>query len=295
MGQDRNARVNATVRRWQLTEHLRRLREASGLTIEQAGAELQKRTGRWSRSKVWRIETRQQNVKPAELKQLLDVYGITDEALRAELRDLAEKANERGWWLAYGRGFPEAIHPFVELESAMLSLRTFETMFVPGLLQTSDYARALVNGISPHFTPDQVERRVAGRMARQQVLAREDPPEIHAIVEEGILERPVGLPRVMRAQLRRLIETAESPNITIQLLPKSAGANPGMDGPFSILSLPEPVPDFGSTEGAAGTVYVENREHVRDLVMKFGTLTQLALSASDSLGKIAAAAQRYDQ
>jgi transcriptional regulator with XRE-family HTH domain len=294
MSQGRADNVSATVRRWQLSEHLRNFREAAGMTADEAATELRKRGGNWSRSKLSRIENREHNLKHAELDRLLDVYNVTDSEIRTELHELAEKANERGWWLAYGRGLPEHFHPFLSLESAMLSLRQFETMLVPGLLQTDAYARALVSGMSPHFTPDQAERRVAGRIARQRILLREDPPKLHVILDESILERPIGGPKVMRAQLRRLTEAAEAPNITIQVLPKKVDANPGLEGPFSILTLPEPIPDIGYTDAASGQTFVENREHVRDLTMRFGTLTQLALPVGDSIGMIGAAAQSYE-
>jgi transcriptional regulator with XRE-family HTH domain len=294
MSQRRSDSASATVRRWQLSEHLRQYREAAGMTIDQVVDELRQGAGKWSKSKISRIENREHNLKHAELDRLLDIYGVDDQVMRGVLHELTEKANERGWWLAYGRGLPEHFHPYLSLESAMLGLRQFETMLVPGLLQTDAYARALVNGVSPHFTPEQAERRVAGRIARQRILLREDPPELHVILDEGILERPIGGPKVMQAQLRRLVEAAESPNIAIQVLLKSIDANPGLEGPFSMLTLPEPIPDIGYTAAASGQTFVDNREQVRALTMRFGTLTQLALPVGDSIGKISAAADDFE-
>ncbi|WP_267593227.1 helix-turn-helix domain-containing protein [Carbonactinospora thermoautotrophica] len=294
MSQDSSGVVSSTVRRWQLAETLRQLREAAGLTMDQAIDELRKRPGRWSRPKLSRIENRVQGVKPREVEQLLDVYGVTDPKTRTLLLELAQTANERGWWLAYRRDLPEDFHPYLSMEVAAVALRQFETMLVPGLLQTADYTRALVNGIYPGTAPDKVERIVAARMARQQILTRENPPQFHVILDQNVLERPVGRLLVMRHQLRRLVEASELPNITVQVLPRSAGAHPGMEGPFTILSLPEPLPDIGYTEGIGGSVYLERQDHVRVCTMRFAILTKMALSPEESVDLITKAAKDFE-
>ena len=134
----------------------------------------------------------------------------------------------------------------------LTAYRQFETLLVPGLLQTAEYARALVTGIHLDLAEDEVERRVAARLTRQQTLTRTAPPDLHVILDAGVLERPVGAPLVMRNQLRRLAESADAPTITIQVLPKSVGASPALEGPFSILTLPDPMPDVGYSEGPPG-------------------------------------------
>ncbi len=295
MSQDRSGTVSSIVRRWQLAETLRRLREEAGLTLDQAAERLREGPGRWSRAKLSRFENRVQTPKPREVEQLLDVYGVADPKTRTLLLELAGTANERGWWLAYRRDLPQDFHPYLSMEVDAVAIRTFETMLIPGLLQTPDYTRALVNGINPGLPPDEVERRVAARMARQQILIREENPlQFHAILDQGILERLVGRPLVMRNQLRRLAEASESSNIIIQVLPKSAGAHPGMEGPFTILTLPEPVPDIGYTEGIGGSVYLERPDHVRVCTMRFAILTKMALSPEESVDLIVKVAKDYE-
>ncbi|CCH28578.1 helix-turn-helix transcriptional regulator [Actinosynnema sp. NPDC047251] len=293
MTQDIGAAASATVRRWQLTETLRRLREQRSLTIDQTLELLRDKPGKWSRSKISRIETREQRVKPHEVDQLLDAYEVTDLATRLWLADLATTAHERGYWLAIRKDLPEDFHDFLDVEAALVALRQLETMVVPGLLQTGDYTRALIYGANPGMAHEVVDRRVVARLARQQVLARPNPLQYHVILDEAILERPVGTPLVMRLQLRRLLDTADQSHIKIQVLPKAAGASPALDGPFSVLSLPEPIPDFGYAEGPGGAVYVEGRTEVRECIERWGVLTERALSPADSLDVIGEAVKTY--
>lgn len=286
--------VNPTVRRWQLTETLRQLRERLGLTIEQA-VELLRASGvgTWSRSKLSRIETREQNARIRDVEQLLDLYEV-DAGTRASMLDLAAAAHERGYWHGIRKDLPQDFHGVLDIEAALIAKRQFETMLVPGLLQTVDFARALINGASPGLTPDVVERRVVARIARQQVLTRENPLHYHVIMDEAILERPVGSATVMRNQLRRLIDEAAADHITIQVLPKAAGASPGLSGPFSILTLPDPIPDFGYAEsGGEATVYIEDRNDVRTCTLKWGILTERAHSHADSVALIEQATKGY--
>lgn len=293
MPQDHNL-VSATVRRWQLTETLRQLREQTGFTHDQVVAELRKGPGKWSRPKLSRIENRAQGVKPREVEQLLDIYGVTDQALRAWLVELSNTAHERGWLIDVRKSLPEDFHAFLNLEVALVACRQFETLLVPGLLQTPDYARALITGINPGLAQDEVERRVAARIMRQQILTRKIPPELYVILDAGLLERPVGTPRAMRNQFRRLVEASEAPNITIQILPKSVGASPALEGPFSILTLPDPIPDVGYSEGPGPAVYIEDRDDVRRYTLRFGILIEQSLSQVDSVKLISEAAKGYE-
>ncbi|MCO6005518.1 helix-turn-helix domain-containing protein [Actinoallomurus purpureus] len=283
--------VSATVRRWQLTESLKQLREQAGMTIEQAVNELSRQHARWSRPKLSRIENRHQGVKPRDVEQLLDLYKV-DEKTRKQLLDLAQTANERGWWLTYRRDLPEDFHPLFTLEIAATGVRQFETLLIPGLLQTGDYARAVVSAVTPDLSGNEIDRRVAARLARQQILSRNNPPELHIILDQGILERPIGQPKTMRGQLLRLVEASDTPNTTVQILTKDVGATAGLEGPFSILSLPEPIPDVGYTEGVGGAVYLESVEDVRRCTLRFGMLIDQALPPNKSVDLIASAAGR---
>ncbi len=290
MTQD-NSLVSATVRRWQLTETLRQLREQARLTHDQVVAELRTGQGKWSRPKLSRIENREQGVKPREVEQLLDVYGVTDQALRDWLVELAGTAHERGWMVDIRKNLPQDFHAFLNWEVALVASRQFETLLVPGLLQTGEYARALITGINPGLAEDDVERRVAARITRQQILTRTTPAHLHVILDTGVLERPVGTPLVMRNQLRRLAEATDASNITIQVLPKSVGASPALEGPFSILTLPDPIPDVGYSEGPGRAVYIEDRDDVRAYTLRFGILTEQSLSQADSVALITDAAK----
>jgi len=293
VSQDSSDVVNATVRRWQLTETLRQLREHAGLTIEQAVERLRRGPSAWSRSKLGRIETRVQGVRVREVEQLLDLYDVTEASLRGWLLDLAATAQERGYWLAIRRDLPEDFHGFLSVEAALVALRQCETMLIPGLLQTADFTRALIAGASPGLAADVVERRVMARLARQQILTRDNPLHLHVILDEAILERPIGTSAIMHNQLRRLIDESAADHITVQVLPKEAGASPAMDGPFSVLSLPEPIPDLGYMEGPGGAVYIEDRELVRMCIVKWGVLAEQALSPADSVDVIKEAAKAY--
>lgn len=294
MSQEAGIAVTATVRRWQLTETLRGLREQSGMTIEEVVEKLSDQGGKWSRSKLSRIENREQGVKSFDVERLLDVYGVTDDDVREWILSLAERAGERGYWLAIRKDLPEDFHELLNVEAALLARRQLETMIVPGLLQTPDYTRALINGAEPGLDHEVVERRVLARAARQRVLTRPKPLQYHVILDETILERPVGTSATMSGQLSRLIDAAAMEHITIQVLPRSVGANPALDGPFSILTLPEPIPDFGYSEGAGGAVYIEDRAQVRTCTERWGILTGRAFSPDQSLDVIRVAGKNYE-
>lgn len=294
MIQDSNGPANPTVRRWQVAETLRQLREEAELTHDQVVAELRKGPGKWSRPKLSRIENQEQSVKPLELEQLLDVYRVTDPVLRQSLSELASNSRERGWIKDIRKHLPEEFQRFLDWETALVARRQFETLLIPGLLQTPEYARALISGVNPSLTEDEVERRAMARTARQQILSRTTPPHLHAILDVGVLERPVGGAQVMRKQLRRLAEAAESPHITIQVLPKSVGASPALEGAFSLLTLPEPIPDLGYAEGPGNPVYIEDRDEVRAYTLRFGTLTEQALPQDESVQLITEAAQGFE-
>jgi transcriptional regulator with XRE-family HTH domain len=269
----------SVVRRWQLAVALKAQREQAELTQEQVIERLTSAGARWSRSKLSRVENREHHLKPREVEQLLDAYGVTDNETRDALVQLAAPSPERGWWLSFGGELPEDWLPALGLESG----------------QTADYTRALAMSINPGVLgPAEVERRVALRMARQQVLAKDPPPQLHFILDETILHRLIGDRIVMHDQMRKLLAVTEKPNITVQVLPRDVGGSPGLEGPFTLLTLPAPIPDIGYTEGPAGTLYIENRDRVRYWVLRFGILTQRALSCRESAELIAEAMRSFE-
>jgi transcriptional regulator with XRE-family HTH domain len=282
------------VRRWQLAAALKTHREQADLTQEQAIDRLVRSGARWSRSKLSRVENREHHLKPHEVEQLLDAYGVTDPETRDPLVQLAARPRERGWWLSFGE-LPEDWGSLLGLESGLIGLRDFQGQLVHGLLQTADYARALMMSINPGvLSPAEVERRVALRIARQQILDKDPSPQLHFILDETILHRLVGDRIVMHDQMRKLLQATEKPNITVQVLPRDVGGSPGLEGPFTLLTLPAPIPDIGYSEGPAGTLYIEDRDVVRHWVLRFGILTQRALSRQESAELIAEAMHRFE-
>lgn len=273
-----------TVRRRRLASELRRLRERAGLTIDEVGEKLE-----CSASKVSRIETGQVGVTPRDARDMLELYGIEPDELEA-LVHLAREARNKGWWHAYGEIFTGA---FVGLESEACSLRAFQALLVPGLLQTEDYVRAVIRAIRPDATEQQVERKVAGRITRQKLLTEPDPPEYWAVIDEAVLHRTVGGTAVQRRQLLHLCAMAALPHVTLQVVPFGAGAHPGMEGPFLILSFPEPAdPDVVYVENTTNGVYLEQQSDVRTYTLMFDHLRAAALRPEESLALITDKAAR---
>src|SRR5215467_11161753 len=223
-----------------LGAQLRRLREVKRITLEDAGYVI-----RASGSKMSRLETGRVGFKSRDIADLLTFYGVTDDQERETLQELARQASARGWWHDYADIMPAWLEPYVGLEEAASSIRCYEIQFVPGLLQTADYARAVAMLGHPAPSADEVERRVRLRMARQAVLTRATPVHLWAVLDEAVLLRPIGGAEVMRGQLEHLIEVSAQPNVSLQLVPLELGGHAAAGGPFSILrfgerDLPDP-------------------------------------------------------
>ncbi len=284
--------ASPTLRQWQLAESLRDYRERAGLTLEEAGSQLKPYGQRWSRSKLQRIETRLYAPKPAEVEHLADTYGIPASEAGA-LVEMAAEARQKGWWLS--SALPKHFHTFAGLEQAATALRVFELALVPGLLQTYDYARALVAAIEPGTPPEVLEHVVAARMTRQQVLTRPTPLNLQVILSEAVLRCPVGGKRVMRGQLERLVEATSELDVSLQVVPLAAGPHPGMEGAFTILTLPELDSDVGFVEGIVGSLYLESQDDVRRCTMRFAALSSQALSPSDSVDLVSSILTEYQK
>jgi transcriptional regulator with XRE-family HTH domain len=236
---------------------LRRLRTDKGISREQAGEAI--RASEW---KIHRLENGQVSFKERDIVDLLRLYGITDPGEVAALLTMAREANEPGWWQHYSDVLPQWFRAYVDLESATTLIRTYEGQLVPGLLQTEDYVRAVIGGALEE-SPEEAERRVALRVARQTLLTRPGAPGLWAVVDEAALRRPVGGPKVMRAQLEWLIDATKLPNVTLQILPFGAGAHPAMVGAFSILRFPDQeLPDIVYLEHLTNALYLDKREDV---------------------------------
>jgi transcriptional regulator with XRE-family HTH domain len=247
-----------TVRRMLVGARLRRLRTDMGLSREQAGEAL--RASAW---KIHRLENGQVGFKERDIVDLLRLYGVTDPAEVAEFVTLAHEANTPAWWQNYGDVLPQWFRAYVDLESAATLIRTYEGQFIPGLLQTDDYIRAVVGGAHLDEASEEVGRRVRLRLARQTLLTREHPPRLWAVVDEAALRRPVGGREVMRGQLERLIDATKLPNVTLQILPFAAGAHSAMVGAFSILRFADQeLPDVVYLEHLTNAVYLDRRDEV---------------------------------
>jgi transcriptional regulator with XRE-family HTH domain len=223
-----------TVQRLALGGQLRRLRESRGISAEQAAEVI-----RGSHSKISRMEHGRVGFKERDVSDLLTLYGVTDREERAALLNLAREANAAGWWHAYTDILPAWLEPYVGLEAAASVIRTYEVQFVPGLLQTEDYALALIR-LGSAASEEHAGRRAELRISRQEILHGPNPPQLWAVVDEGALRRPVGSPQVTRGQLQHLIQMAGHPAVTLQILPFTAGPHPAMGGPFTILRFAEP-------------------------------------------------------
>jgi transcriptional regulator with XRE-family HTH domain len=258
MTEGRTAPGGPTVQRMLVGTQLRRLRTDAGLSREQAGEAI--RASEW---KIHRLENGQVGFKERDIIDLLRLYGVTDPTEVAEFVALAREANNPGWWQHYGDVLPPWFRTYVDLESVATLIRTYEGQFIPGLLQTDDYMRAVVQGAHLDESAEEVGRRVRLRMARQILLTREQPPRLWAVVDEAAMRRPVGGREVMRDQMERLIDAAKLPNITLQVLPFDAGAHPGMVGSFSVLRFPEEeLPDVVYLEHLTSALYLNKPEEV---------------------------------
>jgi transcriptional regulator with XRE-family HTH domain len=258
MTEGRTAPGGPTVQRMLVGTQLRRLRTEAGLSREEAGEAI--RASEW---KIHRLENGQVGFKERDIIDLLRLYGVTDPTEVAEFVALAREANNPGWWQHYGDVLPPWFRTYVDLESVATLIRTYEGQFIPGLLQTDDYMRAVVQGAHLDESSEEVGRRVRLRMARQTLLTGEQPPRLWAVVDEAAMRRPVGGREVMRSQMERLIEAAKLPNVTLQVLAFDAGAHPAMLGAFSILRFADrELPDVVYLEHLTNAVYHDKRDEV---------------------------------
>ncbi|MFF4629826.1 helix-turn-helix domain-containing protein [Streptomyces griseorubiginosus] len=275
------------VRRRKLGAELRALRASAGLTSGEAA-----RLVGWHQSKVSRIETGASGVKPADVRLLLDAFGVTDADLRELLLVLAGSDGSGGgrhhWWHAYRGVLPPTYRDFISLESQASEMRTLETSVVPGLLQTPEYARAVTRAAVDGLDDERLDALVEVRLARQDVLRAERPLELSAVLDEAVLRREVGGPEVMTRQLHRLMEAARLPQVCLQVLPFTAGAHVGITGPFVIFSFSSTSDlDVVVLDHLTSSLYLERKEDLEAYTEAFNTLQGHALSPEESLDYIA--------
>jgi transcriptional regulator with XRE-family HTH domain len=270
-------RPNPPLRRLRLGGELRRLREASGSTIEQASRKLY-----CSASKISRIETARVSATIRDVENMLDLYRASDHQ-REVLITLARDALQEGArWHAYGES-PD-IKTFITYETAAQRIRLYEALLIPGLLQVEEYARLVIGTAMPWLCPEDVERHVKLRLHRQELLAKDDSPILSVVLDEAVLHRLKSNRSIMQKQLNHLIEVASMPNVTFQVLRFTAGHHVGINGAFTILSFRDHAdPDVVYLEHAAGDLYLSNPDQVRRHKILFKHLQTVSLEASRSI------------
>ncbi len=278
-----------TMRRRRLAAELLRLREAAGLTQEEVAGRLE-----WDPSKLSRIENRQVGIIARDLRKLLDMYGVTDVEQREGYFAMAREGKQRAWWQSYGDVIPSEYGTLIGLETEAVTISSYGQELVPGLLQTADYARAVIRAFRPDDTADEITRRVEVRLARQAVLARDDPPRLWAVISEAVVRRAVGGQAVMAEQLRALASERERSVVTVQVLPFSAGEHPAMAGSFVILDFPDPEPAAVYLENASSALYLERITDVQRYAGMFRFVQAAALGPKESRDMLIAAAHELD-
>lgn len=272
------AQVSATARRMLVGARLKRLREAKGISREAAGF-----TIRASESKMSRLELGKVSFKERDVADLLVLYGVGDPDERDEIREMARQASRPGWWRAYEDVLPTWFDNYVGLEETAVAIRTYEIQFVPGLLQTPEYARAVIESGLPTPQPHEVDRAIALRMARQRLLERANPPHLWAVIDEGALRRPVGTAATSKAQLAHLLDQTVRTRITLQILPLSASAHAVAGGAFTLLRFGDlDLPDIAYLEQLLNAVYIDRPDQVECYALLLERLAVEALTPDDT-------------
>lgn len=272
-----------TVRRRRLALELRRLREAAKLTCEEVAERLE-----CSASKISRVETGRVSVSPRDVRDMLEIYGVPA-GNRDSLVQLARESRQKGWWHAYGDGMEPQFATYLGMESAASEIRLYRASRVPGMLQTEDYARAMMAGSKIKSWHPNDEQGVAVRLERQRQL-RANPPRVWAVIDEATIRRQVGGREVMRAQLEYLIEQSSAPSMFLQVIPFSTGAYTAMDLMFAILGFPDRVdPDVVCVPYPTGCLWIEDEAEVGRYNVFFHHLQAAALSFEDSVALITSA------
>ncbi|WP_316043314.1 helix-turn-helix transcriptional regulator [Actinomadura sp. CNU-125] len=274
-----------TVLRMLVGAQLRRHRENAGISTEAAGYEI-----RGSHSKISRMELGRVGFKERDVVDLLTLYGVHDPGVREPLLALAEHANQPGWWQRYGDVVPGWFEPYLGLEQGAVLIRLYEVQAIPELLQTEDYARALLRARLPDVPQEEIDKLVELRMERRRVFDRPDPLKLWAVIDEAALRRAVGGPRVMRDQLRHLIGLARRTNVTVQVLPFAAGGHAAEGGPVTLLRFAEPeLPDVVYLEQLTGAVYPDRPSEIaryQDALNRLGVQAEPPTRTPDVLQAI---------
>lgn len=277
--------ASPTLRQRELGMRLRKLRTELNLTVEDVADKLL-----CSPAKISRIETAARRASPRDVRDLCELYGL-DEAAKAELMQLARQAREQGWWTQYE---DLNLYPYIGLEQSATAITCYSMYYVPGLLQTEDYARAMVKGVLPGIDSKVLEERVEARLRRQQLLEHESTPRYRAVIDEAVLRRPVGGAAVMAVQLGKVLDLVRAGRVTIQVVPFDVGAYAVTDSNFVLLEFGEPLmPSVVYVEGYAGSPYYERATQVKLYREALEHLRDSALSPRDSVQLLEQAQKGY--
>ncbi|MEV0845285.1 helix-turn-helix transcriptional regulator [Streptomyces sp. NPDC049954] len=282
------ANVNPTVRRRRLGQELRKLREGRGMTAEEVAERLLV-----SQSKISRLENGRRSISQRDVRDLCGVYEVEDMRIVDSLMQMAKDSRQQGWWHTFG-DIPYSI--YIGLETDAASLRVYDPQVVPGLLQTPQYAHALITGALPESTPAEIEKRVQVRMARQDRITSKDKPlRLWAVLDEATLLRTVGTDDVMRGQLDHLVDMSQLPHVTVQVIPFSVGAHPGLNGQYAVLEFPDTADSsVVYIEGVTSDLYLEKANEVEQYSVMYEHLRAQAMNPEDSREYIrTTSAERY--
>lgn len=279
--------VNPTVRRRRLGQELRRLRELKGMTAEEVAERLLV-----SQSKISRLENGRRSISQRDVRDLCGVYEVEDVRIVDSLMQMAKDSRQQGWWHSFG-DIPYSV--YIGLETDAASLRVYDPQVVPGLLQTRQYAEALITGALPESAPADVEKRVQVRLRRQErIAAAENPLRLWAVLDEAALRREVGNKQVMIGQLDGLIEMSQLPHVTVQVIPFAMGAHPGVSGQYAILEFPDAADSsVVYIEGVTSDLYLEKAQDVQKYSVMYEHLRAQALNADQSREFISNVAKDY--
>jgi transcriptional regulator with XRE-family HTH domain len=276
-----------TLRRRELGARLRALRLERAMTVEGVAELLL-----CSPSKVSRMETGQRSATLRDVRDLCRIYEVTDPSQAEHLMQLVRDGKQQAWWQSYDL---DVYATYVGLEQAAATLSYYQSTIVPGLLQTAEYARAMHGGSMPaEFSPERANELVEVRIRRQQVLTRDPALQLLAVLDEAVLHREVGGPAVMAAQLRHLITTANLPNVTLQVIPYSAGAHPAMENMFNIIEFGDVAPRVVYVEGLMGWLFIEREHDVARYAEVFKYLCDIALDPQETIELIAEIGRRHN-
>jgi len=279
--------VNPTVRRRRLGQELRRLRELKGMTAEEVAERLLV-----SQSKISRLENGRRSISQRDVRDLCGVYEVEDHRIVDSLMQMAKDSRQQGWWHSFG-DIPYSV--YIGLETDAASLRVYDPQVVPGLLQTRQYAEALIAGALPETAQADVEKRVQVRVRRQErISAPENPLRLWTVMDESALRRVVGNRSLMRDQLEHLVEQSQLPHVTVQVIPFDMGAHPGLNGQYAILEFPDAADSsVVYIEGVTSDLYLEKANDVQKYSVMYEHLRAQALNVDQSRQFIADIAKEY--